>query len=244
MSTVKIFNAILLAVAVGLVAWGLTFIHVQKPAAAEPDSATVQAPVQLQPSTYTESGSHYDISVAYPATSAAERATMEAAFASQIADFKSAVADLDPSVMPSLADHKLSFGAEYKAYEAPGYTSYLYTVYEDTGGAHPNGYFKTFVFDAQGKEVTLDKVLAGNPNWLEELSLAVSNDVVAQMKQRTGQDDVTGLLFAEGLAPKAENFENFVIDGDTLVIEIPPYQVAAYAAGSFEVRLPLSSIDH
>ena len=100
----------------------------------------------------------------------------------------------------------------------------------------------TFVFDKDGNKVALGQLFPNNPNWLEELSLVVSNDVVAQMKQRTGLDDITGSVFAEGLATKEENFQNFVIDGDMLVVEIPPYQVAAYAAGSFEVRTPLKGL--
>ena len=47
---------------------------------------------------------------------------------------------------------------------------------------------------------------------------------------------------AAGLAPTVENYSTFAVDGDTLLIELPPYQVAAYAAGSFEVRVPLKDI--
>ena len=106
------------------------------------------------------------------------------------------------------------------------------------------------MFDLDGNEVTLAQVLDTNPNWLEELSLLVSQDVQKQLIARMGDSlpvgaegpDVTGAMFPEGVAPKAENFKNFVIDYDTLVIHIPPYQVAAWAAGSFEVRIPLSSL--
>jgi hypothetical protein len=70
----------------------------------------------------------------------------------------------------------------------------------------------------------------------------VRTDVTAQYKQRAEVATTTGLLFEEGFAPTEENFQNWYLDGDTLVIQIPPYQVAAYVAGSFEVRIPLAEI--
>ncbi len=138
---------------------------------------------------------------------------------------------------------KYTFDAEYKTTTSPTLVSYLYTIYQDTLGAHPNAYFRTFVFDAQGTQVRAVTGLPHtNPNLLEELSLLVSNDVTRQMRERTGQDDISGSIFAEGLAPNEENFQNFLVDGETLLIEIPPYQVAAYAVGSFEVRIPMKDI--
>lgn len=197
----------------------------------------------LEAQEFTEETEYTSIEVAYPAAIGPVRAFIEAAMGKVVADFRQNTAGLDATVMPSLEGRKLALVAEYKAYTgAYNTTSYAYTVYEDTGGAHPNGYFKTFVFDENGKILSLADMYAPNPNGLEELSLLVSNAVVAEMKQRTGQDDVTGSLFAEGLSPKEDNFQNFYLDGDTLVILIPPYQVAAYAVGSFEVRIPLTDI--
>ncbi len=190
---------------------------------------------------YAESGQYYTVEANYPGS----RPIIEAALKTDIDQFKQNIEGLDATVMPSLADgNKLAFNAEFKTYTSGQLhtTSYAYTIYENTGGAHPNTYFKTFTFDQNGKEVGIKEVIASNPNGLEELSLLVSNEVTAQMKQRLSQDDVTGAIFAEGLAAKEENFSNFVVDGDTLVILIPPYQVAAYVMGSFEVRIKLKDI--
>ncbi len=192
---------------------------------------------------YTEDAPYYTITARYPAG----RLAIETALAANIAQFKEDgnFANLtaeDVQIQGLGPDRKYALDMEYKTYQSPAYTSYLYTVYADTLGAHPNGYFLTFVFDKQGNEVSLVQLFPNNPSWLEELSLTVSEDVVAQLKQRTGLDDITGSVFAEGLATKEENFQNFIIDGDTLVIEIPPYQVAAYALGSFEVKTPLKGL--
>lgn len=195
---------------------------------------------------YAASEQYYEVNVEYPDTGNAQaQAALETGLKTEIDDFVQNVQGLDASVLPSLAGgHKLMLDIGYKSYSGTNNTgSYLFTIYADTGGAHPNTYFKTFVFDQTGKQLSIEDVLKNNPNGLEELSLVVSNDVVAQMKDRIGVDDVTSSIFAEGLSPKAENFSNFVVDGADLVIEIPPYQVAAYAVGSFEVRMPLNSIN-
>ncbi len=234
MNTRQIISVVVVIVIAGGAWWFL--VNVPAPAPAQEQ--------MVQASEFNEEGPYSTIKVEYPATSPAARATIEAALKTEIDNFKQNIQGLDATIMPSLAGRKLAFAAEYKEYSGADTTSYWYTVYEDTGGAHPNAYFKTFVFDKSGARLELGDVLKNNPNWLEELSLLVSGDVVAQYKVRTQVDDPTGAIFGEGLAPKAENFQNWFIDGDTLVIEIPPYQVAAYAVGSFEVRISLSDINH
>ncbi len=200
--------------------------------------------------TYLEETDYYRIEVDYPdrvpvANTKKAQASLEQGLQQEIARFKSNIEEmLSPDEEQRLREQgrKYAYGMEYKTYEGQGTVSYAYTVYEDTGGAHPNGYFKTFVFDQEGNVVTLASLFPNNPNWLEELSLLASKQVTADMKARAEQEDATGLLFEEGLAPQVENFSNFVIDGDQLVILIPPYQVASYAMGSFEVRIPLSDL--
>ncbi len=192
---------------------------------------------------YKEDAPYYTIEARYPA----HALVVEQAVADRIEEFKKNgdFANLtaeDIKIQGLGSDRKYALDMQYKTYISPNTVSYSYMVYEDTLGAHPNTYFKTFVFDQNGSQLTIKDILASNPNGLEELSLLVSNDVVAQYKERAQVDDTTGLIYDEGLAPKEENFSNFVIDRDTLVIQIPPYQVAAYAVGSFEVRIKLKDI--
>ncbi len=241
----------LVIVAAGVV-WGLSLVKAPQ--------SVVYTPVlqgeQLGEGSmvYHENEAYYTIEALYPfstelspAADAKVRMTIESAIAERIAEFKengnfAALTAEDIKIQGLGVDRKYALGMEYKAYAGADTVSYLYAIYEDTLGAHPNAYFMSFVFDKQGKQLGITDILATNPNGLEELSLLVSNDVTAQMKARTGVDDVSGSSFAEGLAPKVENFSTFVIDGDTLVLALPPYQVAAYAVGSFEVRIQLKDI--
>ena len=212
---------------------------------------------------YSEDTEYYRIDADYPARTGLEaaadlnvRTVIEQELASQIASFKSdsgldVLTPQDAQIQGLTAERKYALALEYMPLTSSTTVSFAYQVYADTLGAHPNLYYKTFVFDQDGNRLTLGDVLKDNPNWLEELSLLVENNVVAQLKDRLGASlpegdegaDVTGSIFAEGLAAKEENFQNFVVDGDSLVILIPPYQVAAYAVGPFEVRLPLSEVN-
>ncbi len=203
---------------------------------------------------YAEDEKYYTVKASYPAETglsaeadAKARLTIERSLADRIAEFKKngGLNDMtaeNAAIQNLGGDRKYALDLKYKKFTAPDSVSYLYTVYEDTGGAHPNTYFMTFVFDKQGNKMELAQLFPSNPKWLEELALLVSNDVVSQYKARAQVEDTTGLLFNEGLAPKAENFSNFVLDGNSLAVYLPPYQVAAYAAGSFEVKIPLKDL--
>jgi hypothetical protein len=254
MNSTRIINIVLVVVVVGAIAWGLSLVHVPQPAA-----PAMQHVLQGQLTAsgnyhYNETADYYTIDADYPATTTLTgpadvkaRLTIEQGLADQIAQFKqdgnfASLTPEDVQIQGLGPDRKYALDMTYQVYASPNYASYFYTIYEDTLGAHPNAYFKTFVFDAQGNQVSINDIIASNPNGLQELSLLVSNDVVSQLKTRLGVDDVTGDMYPEGVSPTADNFSNFVIDGDSLLIELPPYQVAAYAAGSFEVRIKLSDI--
>ena len=211
------------------------------PVATTPQTQMVAASQSL------EEGPYLRMVVDYPEATSPERAVIETDMRALAAQFK-ANAQIDSLTPEDVAiqglggDRKYTLEAEYKKFEAPAHTSYVYLIYEDTLGAHPNVYFKTFVFDRAGNKVALSSLFPNNPNWLEELSLLVSTDVSAQYRERAQVDDLTNLIYPEGVSPNEANFSNFVVDGDTLVIFIPPYQVAAYAVGAFEVRIPLASL--
>ncbi|MDE2071593.1 MAG: DUF3298 domain-containing protein [Patescibacteria group bacterium] len=201
--------------------------------------------------TYAEDKPYYSVSVEYPAHTALSggadikaREFMETALQAQVVQFKqdSGVETLtaqDAQYQNITADHKYALGIEYKEYGSPNYDSFLFSIYEDTLGAHPNGFFKTFVFDQNGKIISIEDIVKGKG--LSALAALVRADVVKQMQTRLGQQDVSGALFEDGLAPTDNNYSNFIVDNTDLLIELPPYQVAAYAMGTFEVRVPLSN---
>lgn len=116
--------------------------------------------------------------------------------------------------------------------------SYIYTIYEDTLGAHGNTFFKTFTFDrASGAALSLADLFTPNASYLDTLSQMSR----AKLPVTIGQDfDVT--FIADGTTPNAENFQNFFFDDREFVLLFPPYQVAPYSAGPQTLRIPLSNL--
>lgn len=266
MSIKQILSVLGVLIVLGLVVAGVSsFVAPAAPAPTPGDKSdilggTLGANGDYQ---YAEDKPYYRITADYPATTglkaeadAQVRTTIEQGLATEIAKFKNdSGLDLltaeDAQIQGLNGERKYALDMEYKKYVSSSTVSYVYQIYADTLGAHPNTYYLTYTFDLQGKQLSLGDVLKNNPNWLEELSLLVSQDITAQLKARLAQSlprgdegpDVTGSIFAEGLEAREDNYKNFAIDGDMLMILIPPYQVAAYAAGSFEVRIPLSEIN-
>ena len=68
--------------------------------------------------------------------------------------------------------------------------------------------------------------------------------MLAQLKDKVGgeltpeDEDAVRL----GTEPSPETLQFFYLDNENLLILIPPYQAAAYAAGSFEAKIPLDSL--
>ncbi len=136
---------------------------------------------------------------------------------------------------------KYSLNVGYRPYSSGSFVSYEYDVFMDTGGAHPNNFYKTLVFDMNGNTVSLGDLFTSGSPYLERIAAMAKTQVEAQLAQRAGAEAVESLI-ADGIAAKEENFANFVVDSDRIRIFIAPYQAAAYAAGSFEVQVPLNEV--
>lgn len=130
--------------------------------------------------------------------------------------------------------------AEYRF--SPDFVSLVFTVSDYTGGAHPNSYFNAMTFDlAQSTPVTLDDVLTEGA--LPQISALVQTDLVAQLTELMGGAPDTDWI-TTGTGDNVDNFANFALSEDALIFFFPPYQVAAYAAGSFTVSLDLADIQN
>ena len=116
--------------------------------------------------------------------------------------------------------------------------SYIFTIYEDTGGAHGNTFFKTFTFDTRtGAVLSLADLFTPGSDYLATLSQI----------SRSRLPDIIGApadftAIKDGTTPEAKNFQNFFFDGTDFVVLFPPYQVAAYAAGPQTLRIQKSQL--
>ena len=109
---------------------------------------------------------------------------------------------------------------------------------EFAGGAHPNYATSTFNFDVQnGKELKLADLFQPKSNYLK----VISDYSIAELKKMTGEmsDDE---WIKQGAGAKPENYKSWNITKKGLMFNFDPYQVAAYAAGNFNVIVPFNEL--
>lgn len=103
------------------------------------------------------------------------------------------------------------------------------------GSAHPAQLLKVINYDlSTSKEYSLNDLLSGN--YLEVMSAYCGKELKKQLKD----SDEKWLL--EGSAPKPENFSNWNVKSNGILITFAAYQVAAYAVGQPEVLIPYSEL--
>lgn len=104
------------------------------------------------------------------------------------------------------------------------------------GAAHPYHYSMTLNYDLeQGRELSLGDLFAEDTDYLK----ALSRYCIAELSQR----DI-GFFggFERGAEPTPDNYRNWNIAADGLIITFDEYQVAPYAAGPQTVTVPYSEL--
>lgn len=201
---------------------------------------------------HEQSSEFFDITARYPDKTALSRdLSADATFAMEtwvrdtVAGFIAEgnfdkMTDEDKQIIGFASGRKYALDISYKEFESPQTASYVYTVYTDTLGAHPNGYFHTFMFDTRtGTRLTLGDILEGD--WLTYVAAESKAQITTHLREMMGGGGEV-VLFEEGLLPREGNFLNAYLDGSDIVILFDPYQVAAYAAGPQTVRIPLTQV--
>ena len=109
-----------------------------------------------------------------------------------------------------------------------------FNFYSD-GAAHPGLYSITMNYDlSQGRELALSDLFLPNSNYLE----MISSHCIAELSKMPGFDGP----FAEGANPTPENYQDWNITPDGLLITFEMYQVAPGASGPLQVLVPYSQL--
>lgn len=257
-----IFLGILLAILAAIVAWYAFGSRTAMAPSGGTASSTPQAATTTPeaPAAHIEEhATYYDIDFAYPSATPLLSVSADAN-AKAVASMKASLQDTadqfkkdgnfsnlthDDIQMMGLDQRKEALGAEYKAYAGSRTVSYVFEIYEDTLGAHPNAYYRTFTFDTKtGAPLALADLFAPGANYLGLLSDIASQQlpaIVADREQVSVSDVDTDYLHS-GISPEPESFQDWYIQGGKLVIVFPPYQVGPYALGTIELPIPLSQL--
>ena len=103
------------------------------------------------------------------------------------------------------------------------------------GAAHPLQTSLSFSYDlAKGQEISLDQLFVPGANYLQAIS--------DYCKTTLSKTDLGSVLFMDGLSPTTDNYRNWNISDQGLVITFDEYQVAPYAAGPQRVTVPYQAL--
>ena len=112
------------------------------------------------------------------------------------------------------------------------------------GAAHGYHYPVTLNFDLKaGREIGLAQVFKPGSDYLRTLSDLCTEDLERQFAGQLGPHPFgAGPTLLEGLKPKAENFDAWVVTRDGLVFVFEEYQVVSYADGEPKVLIPFDRL--
>ena len=191
---------------------------------------------------FTETGqnSEYMINVQFPAVvenndprAQAFNDVIHTLMQGDIAAFKLSVLDApdDPAFAASSFDVKYGMLFQNDRISSIKFDHFVYI----SGAAHPYGYSRTINYDLnQGESLSLDELFHPGSNYLE----AIAKYCIAELSQR----DIGFDVLSTGAAPTPENYRNWNITPNGLMITFDQYQVAAGAAGSQTVVLPYDEL--
>ena len=122
-------------------------------------------------------------------------------------------------------------------FQAGGIWSFKFNFsgYAD-GAAHPYHYSLTYNYDLeQGKQISLEELFPADSDYLS----ALSSYCIAELSKR----DI-GFYggFQHGAEPTPDNYRNWNITANGLLLTFDEYQVAPYAAGPQTITMPYSKL--
>jgi len=201
---------------------------------------------------YVEHVAYYDITADYATTtplmgSASDTAVsfMEQFVSDTITQFKTDgnFANLTPEDIKMLGfdqGRKETLNIVYLVATTKQTVSYIFTIYEDTLGAHGNTFFHTFTFDTKtGVLLSLKDLFISGANYLNVLSTMSQAKLPGVIG---GAVDVS--FIQEGTTPEEKSFEKFFLGDTDFVILFEPYAVAPYSAGPQTLRIPISELSN
>ena len=109
-----------------------------------------------------------------------------------------------------------------------------FRFYSD-GAAHPGLYSITLNYDLdQGRELALGDLFIPHSNYLER----IANYCIKELSKQPGFDGP----FVDGAKPTPDNYKNWNITPDGLLITFDMYQVAPGASGPIQVLVPYAQL--
>lgn len=250
-----IWTGLLVLIFLGIVAWYLLRDReLAVPAPGVPVATSTPEALVTPPHTLNESGRFYEISAKYPSATPLTKDANEAALATMESFVRDQARSFSTNANPGLISpeeaemvfpggRKYTLDIDYSTVTGSRIVTYTFNIYADTLGAHPNTNFRTFTFDTQtGAQLALADLFLPSSQYLERLSIRARNELARSIHERTRGTEINERMLSDGTQPIPDNFQWFRIDGTSLVLIFPPYQVGPYALGTLEASIPLAQL--
>ncbi|MCI0708695.1 MAG: DUF3298 and DUF4163 domain-containing protein [Chloroflexi bacterium] len=133
----------------------------------------------------------------------------------------------------------LTLNIDYTIYErSDNISSILFAVDTYTGGAHPNLYYHTLVFDLANEEILgFEDVFQEEHDQLQTIRPIVIEDLNEQMAEFMPEG-----VWIDEETPR-EIFHDFVVTDEEIIFFFEPYAVAPYAAGPLSSSISLDVLE-
>jgi hypothetical protein len=137
---------------------------------------------------------------------------------------------------PPRPDLPYSLDAQGKTYESgsptSGTRSLVFTVYNESGGAHPVTHYDAFNYDlSKGVPITFDTMFKPGTNPLD----VISSFVRGELAKRFGSEQMWG-------GQDVKTYKNFALTDDAVIFFFGQGLVLAEVDGPIEVRVPRSQL--
>lgn len=198
--------------------------------------------VEIDSLTARDAALNYDVAIAYPQITGSDAPAVArvnrsirdslAAFAASLtprpSDF-TGTPEMDRMIIGEAE------GGPRRTFLGDRYFSSRVDVYAFTGGAHGNLFSFPLTYDlATGEPVRLATLFRNGTAWRDTLAVLTTARLAA------AQD--TSWLFEDQVPATSGSFGFFTLGADSLTVFFPPYAIAPYAAGAFEVTLPYTDL--
>jgi hypothetical protein len=122
--------------------------------------------------------------------------------------------------------------SDYVREESTLYTTYVFSTYIYTGGAHGNQFRSTTTFDKAGGLVTLDTLFTDVPAALEVIS--------EYAKAQRAETEFNTDMWLSGLDPSVDVYNRYIVRDESLEFLFDPYEIAPYSSGLQKIIIPKS----
>jgi uncharacterized protein YxeA len=204
--------------------------------------------------TFKESTEWFDASIDYPRNNQKVRDTIfdqwnGFAKENRLHEFKN-FEEAKTELQLNVEGLKYGFTANYKIATSTDTISYIYQVYTFTGGAHGATDIFPITLNKNLQILKVEEILPEKS--LEKVSKLAFAEILKQKRERLkeyvkDEKDLNDILadtnwVKEGTNPVRDNYSRVWIDVNDIVISFGQYQVASYAEGIFEVKIPKSEL--